>query len=249
MKKNSAKDHFEVQWGRTFFPPKDIQFVIQSKEIWDFAKKLLKKSKTVVDLGAGGGTLLYNVRKVTSADLIAVDFSHEALRQLKMMVPSAKIVIEDITTTSFAEASCDFCLSSMVIEHVDDIKLIKEVHRILMSKGYFLVTTVLRAEWAWYFYKNKDGMTVLEPTHLREYDSLEKFIGMLKEGGFDILKVKTPRIKYPLIDPIFQTIFRVLKNNFCGYFPTTRPMEFVRKISKVPIPGYHAIEIIAQKIK
>ena len=132
MKKNNAEDHFESQWGRTFFPPKDIQFIIQNKEIWDFAKKLLKNSKTVVDLGAGGGTLLYNVRKVTSADLIAVDFSHEALRQLKKMVPSAKIVIEDITATSFGEVSCDFCLSSMVIEHVDDIKLIKEVHRIFL---------------------------------------------------------------------------------------------------------------------
>ena len=249
MEKDIKKNYFETQWGRTFSPPKDVQFVVYSREIWNFAMNLLRDSKTVVDLGAGGGTLLYNVQKITKASLIAVDISNEALRQLRMMVPKAKIVVEDVTATSLNDESCDFCLSSMVIEHVDDNKIIKEVYRILHPGGYFLITSVLKAKGAWYFYKNKDGMTALEPSHLREYTSLEEFIGLLTEGGFKILKVETPRIKFPLVDPLFKTIFRASKSEFWGNLPTTRPMELIRKIARVPIPGYYAIEVVAQKIK
>lgn len=200
-----------------------------------------------MDLGAGGGTLLYNVSRVTKTELIGVDFSEVALLQLKMLVPKAKILKEDVTATSLNNESCDFCLSAMIIEHVDDNKFLKEIHRVLKPGGYLLITTILRSRNAWYFYKDKEGKSVLEPSHLREYASLNSFLKLLNRNGFAVLKAKTPRVKFPLIDPFLKCLFRFLRKDFWAKFPTAKPIEFVRKISRVPIPGYYAIEVISEK--
>ncbi|MBU0477559.1 class I SAM-dependent methyltransferase [bacterium] len=245
---SSEKEHFEVQYKKNaFFSPKEVQFVIYDKKIWSFAKELLRDSKTVADIGAGGGTLLYNISKITTAKLIAVDFSDIAVTYLKRMVPEATILKEDVTETSLGNESLDFVASTMTIEHVDDDKLLKEVRRILKDKGYFLITTVLKTRNAWYFYKDKNGKSVLEPSHLQEYGSLSSFLKLLNKYGFIILKAETPRLKFPLIDPLLKRVFGLFRNDFWNAIPATKPVEFLRKISMFPIPGYYAIEVIAQK--
>lgn len=244
----NAKEHFELQYQRKgFFSPRDIQFLIYDREIWDFAKKLLQNCQTVVDLGAGGGTLLYNVSRVSAARIIAIDFADIAVSFLRKMFPQAVVLKEDVTQTSLADESSDFVMSTMTIEHVDDRKLLREANRILREEGYFLVTTVLRSPKAWYFYKDKQGKSALEPTHLREYGSLAGFLELLNKSGFKVLKAKTPKIKYPLIDPIVKLVFGFFRNKFWNSLPETSAIEFLRKISRIPIPGYCAIEVIAQK--
>jgi len=248
MYASSEKVHFETQYrNKGFFSPKDIQFAIYDKEIWDFAKKILLDSRMVVDLGSGGGTVLYNISKVTAASLTGVDFSDVAATYLKKIVPQATILKEDVTETSLGNGAFDFVVSTMTIEHVDDDKFLKEVVRILKSGGYFFVTTILRTNNAWYFYKDRQGRSVLEPTHLREYSSLDSFLKLLDRYGFTILKAKTPRIKFPLVDPFLKLIFGFFCNEFWNTLPATKPIEFLRKMSRVPIPGYYAIEVIAQK--
>lgn len=248
MHKSTAKKYFEAQYKKNaFFSPKDIQFVIYDKKIWNFAKKVLQNSKKVADLGSGGGTLLYNISKVTTAELIAVDLSELAITYSRKMVPEAAILKEDVTETSLGDESLDFVVSTMTIEHVDDDKFLKEVMRILKGGGYFLVTTILRTRNAWYFYKDSDGNPVLEPSHLREYSSLSSFLKLLNKYEFTTLKAETPRVKYPLIDPMIKLIFGFFRNDFWNTLPATKPIEFLRKISRVPIPGYYAVEVIAQK--
>lgn len=247
MDRDLTKEHFERQWSNTFYPPKDVQFSIYSERIWAFAKGLIKNSKVVVDLGAGGGTLLYNVQKITKAKLVAVDFSDTALSQLKRMVPRAIILKENVTATSLSDESFDFCLSTMVIEHVDEHKFLREIHRILQPRKYLLISSVLRTKNAWYFYKNKEGKSVLEPTHLREYTSPKEFTEMLTKNGFRVLEVETSRIRFPLVDPFLKTVNRSLKSDFWAKFCTSKPIEFLRKITRIPIPGYYAIEVVTQK--
>lgn len=248
MRNRTVKEYFEVQYkDKAFFSPNDIQFAVYDKDIWDFTIRLLRSSKTVVDLGAGGGTLLYNISKVTTAKLIGVDFSDTAVAYLKRKVPKAKIHKEDVMVTSLGNESCDFVVSTMTIEHVDDNTFLKEVYRILSPQGYFLVTTVLRTKNAWYFYKDKYGKTVLEPSHKREYTSVSSLLTLLNENGFTILKTNTPKIKFPLIDPFLKVIFGFIKNNFWNNLPATKLIEFLRKITRIPIPGYYAIEVVAQK--
>ena len=247
LKDKDVKKYFKSQYNKTFYAPRDIQFVVYDKEIWAYVKKLLRRAKNVVDLGAGGGTLLYNVSKATNAELIAIDMTEEAMSMLQKRVPRAKVLTEDILATSLGNKSCDFCLSTMTIEHVDDNKFLKEVFRILQPNGYFLVTSVLKTDNAWYFYKDKKGNSVLEPSHLREYSSIEQFKNLLDSNGFKVLIVKTPRVKFPLIDPLLKLLFRLFNNNFWGELPTTKAGEFLRKMFMVPVPGYYGIEVVAQR--
>ena len=248
VKINNSKDYFEKKCTTNgFFSPKGIAFAIYSKEVWNFAKTLLKKNKVVVDLGAGGATVLYNVLKISQAKLIAIDLSKNALYKVKRSLPQARLLCEDVMATSLKNKSCDFCISTMVIEHVDDTRFLNEVYRILIPGGHFLVTTVLKTGNAWYFHKNIEGRSVLEHSHLREYTTLNSFLTLLQNAGFVVLKAKTPRIKFPLLDPLIKIIFRFTKNETWHNIPATKPIEFLRMVLRVPIPGYYAIEVIAQK--
>lgn len=250
MKKHlrSEKNYFNKEFLKHgFFSPTNIKFVIYSEEIWDLAKRLLSRSKKVVDLGCGGGTVLYNVSQITKAELIGVDFSEEAIYHTSKKVPSAKLLQRDVSSTPLSNNYCDFCISTMVIEHLEsDEDFLDEIERILKPSRYLLISTVLKKKGAWYFYKNKKGERVLEPTHLREYYSLKNFLDLLRKKNFKIVLVKTSKISFPLIDPLIKVVFHS-KSFFWKKLLERRLIEFLRIITRVPIPGYYAIELIAQK--
>jgi 2-polyprenyl-3-methyl-5-hydroxy-6-metoxy-1,4-benzoquinol methylase len=244
----TSQQHFDTQYGRTaFFSPRDVQFALYDKAMWRETKPFLKASRIITDLGAGGGTLLYNIAKITDAELIAVDFSSTVIPQLKEIVPRARILTENVTKTSLGTASCDFVVSTMTIEHVDDRAFIKECGRILSKGGHLLVTSVMKKQGARYFYKDKNGESVLEPSHLREYSSSEDLESLLENNGFCILRTATPRIKFPLLDPLIKFIFAGIGSYRWNRLLTSPIVEFLRLLTRVPIPGYYAIEIFARK--
>jgi len=236
--------YFNTNYGKSFGSPKHIRFVIYDEEIWRLCIKHLEFSRIVVDFGSGGGTLLYNIAKKNEAMLIGIEQADHALAQSLALIPKMKGVKGDILNTALKKESIDFALSTMVIEHVDDNKFISEVHRVLKPRGYFLVTSVLKSSNAWYFYKNESGETVLEPTHLREYKSSLEFESLIKMHGFSIIKSKTPRIRFPLLDPFIKTLVKIF--NFKNLM-TYKPIETIRLATQIPIPGYYAIEVLAQK--
>ena len=139
----------------------------------------------------------------------------------------------------------DFIFSTMVIEHVDDKNFAREVYRTLKPGGYFFVTSVIKGKNAWYFYKNDSGETVLEPSHLKEYKSIRELEDVLKPLGFTIIKSSSPRICFPLLDPIFKLLIKFLGiKNLLEW----KPIELLRLSTQIPIPGYYAAEILAKKI-
>ena len=242
-KLNTAR-YFEGKYQKIYGTPRNICFAVYDRKIWAQCIKLLKHCNVVADFGAGVGTLLYNVSKVTSAKLISIDQAKSALQESKTLIPRLETLNEDILNTSLANNSLDFCLSTMTIEHVDDKKFASEVFRVLKPGGYFFVTSVIKSKNAWYFHKNANGEIVLEPTHLREYKSADEFERLLKSCEFNIIQTKTPRIRFPLLDPLFKAIIHLthLKN-----FLEIKPIEFLRLNSRIPIPGYFAVETLAQK--
>lgn len=223
---------------------KDIRFVVNDEDLWQNCTKHLKQAKVVADFGCGSGTLLYNVAKITNARLIAIEQSDVALQATKNLVPRVETLNEDVLSTSLKNTSIDFALSRMAIEHVDDKKFLSEVYRVLRAGGYFWVVSVVKQNWAWYFYKNAAGETVIEPTHLREYKSVAEFEGLLQANGFSIVKSKLSKVRFSLVDPFlgFLIKFIDIKN-----FLSTKPIEMLRLATMVPIPGYYAVEVLAQK--
>jgi hypothetical protein len=126
----------------------------------------------------------------------------------------------------------------------------REVYRTLKPGGCFFVTSVIKGENAWYFYKNASGETVLEPSHVKEYKSIQDLEDVLKPMGFTIIKSSSPRICFPLVDPFFKLLIKfsgvkkfVRKNNLLE----CKSIEFLRLLTQIPIPGYYAVEILAKK--
>ena len=103
---------------------------------------------------------------------------------------------------------------------------------------------MIKSKNAWYFYKNSTGETVLEPSHLKEYKSIQEFENILKPLGFTIVKSSAPRIRFPLLDPLFKLVIKYAKiKNLIGW----KSIEFLRLLTKIPIPGYFAVEVLAKK--
>jgi SAM-dependent methyltransferase len=167
-----------------------------------------------------------------------------AIIQSKSLIPQLDIIKGDILNTPMKSKSIDFIFSTMVVEHIDDEIFFDKVFRTLRPGGYFFVTSVIKSKNAWYFYKNTAGETVLEPSHLREYKSIQEFENILKPRGFTIIKSSAPRICYPLLDPLLKLVIKFTKiKNLIGW----RSIELLRLLTKIPIPGYFAVEVLAKK--
>ena len=240
-----TEQYFEKQYSNFYGSPKDIRFAIYDHEMWQLCLNRINESHLVADYGSGGGTLLYNVGRFSNAKLLGIEQAGAAIKQSKSLIPQTNIVKGNIMNTPFKNECIDFIFSTMVIEHVDENNFVHEVYRTLKPGGYFFVNSVIKTKNAWYFYKNDSGETVLEPSHLKEYKSIRELEDVLKPLGFTIIKSSSPRICFPLLDPIFKLLIKFLGiKNLLEW----KPIELLRLSTQIPIPGYYAAEILAKKI-
>jgi 2-polyprenyl-3-methyl-5-hydroxy-6-metoxy-1,4-benzoquinol methylase len=240
------EEHFKKQYGKLHGSPKDIRFVIYDEKMWRLCLKNIKQADLVVDYGSGGGTLLYNVAQFSKARLLGIELTELAIMQSKNLISGLNVVKGNIMQNPLRNECIDFAFSTMVIEHVDDKKFVEEVYRTLKPGGYLFVTSVIKTKNAWYFYKNKAGETVLEPSHLKEYKSIQEFESVLKSQGFAIVKSSSPQIRYPLLDPLFKCFVEFIGiKNLIGW----KSIEMLRLLTQIPIPGYFAAEVLAKKTK
>ena len=132
---------------------------------------------------------------------------------MKKCCPFAEGFVGDVEKLDHIQDNTfDIAISSQVIEHVsNDVRMLKEVFRILKPNGYFYVSTVIKKWYGfWIYWKN--GFK-LDPTHVREYGSSEEFLRLLKESGFKIIKYKVYNVTYPLIDLMIRALiaFKIIK--------------------------------------
>lgn len=246
-----TQEHFDCEYTKTFDPPKDVSFIFYNKKTWEKVRSLIPCVKICADFGCGGGTLLYNIALVSkdhSVKLIGIDFSIIAIRQAKNLVPLADFLYTDIFEAPLRPCSCDLILSTMTIEHVDDRAFLREVRSVLRPSGYFVVTSVLKTSFGWYYLKNDNGESVLELSHLREYRSEAEFRKLLENEGFKVLLCETARIRFPVIDPIFKFLMNKTGWSFLRHTTSSTIGNFLRKLTRFPVPGYYAIEAVCQKI-
>lgn len=244
-------EHFDIEYSKTFNPPKDISFIFYNKKTWQTVRNLIPAANCCVDFGSGGGTLLYNVAdqlKDRDCLLIGVDFSIRAIKQAKNFVPRANFLCAKILETPIERESCDLALSTMTIEHIDDQAFLREMHSVLKRGGYLVVTSVLKTAFGWYYLKNSKGESVLELSHLREYASEAEFRALLELAGFQVMQCETARIRFPLVDPILKILMNRMGWSFLRHSTSSSLGNWIRKITRVPVPGYYAIEAVCRKV-
>lgn len=211
-------------------------------EIPSLARRLVQNVPAggrVLDVGCGDGSLLDALAgQRKDLELAGVDISPERLSFLRSARPSIHAEVDDAQTlATVADASIDVLLSSQVIEHVDDLRMLGSVHRVLKPGGRAYLSTVWKKEWAWYFHRAGDKWA-LDPTHLREYTLDEQLIGLVRDVGLRCeSEMKTP-IAYPLIDPIVRRAFRGKR------LPGV--LSALRKV-RVPILGFYLWELVLHK--
>jgi len=233
------------------YSEKHIHFIDFSvPEMLESLLEGLNKSYSLIDLGCGDGRVLYALYSKglfkNASRIAGVDISEERIKRLKKFCPFAEGIVADVCDLKqIQNNSFDVATSSQVIEHVlNDSKMLKEVYRILKPNGYFYVSTVIKKWYGFWIYWNKGFK--LDPTHVREYKSEQEFLNLLKENGFKIVKYRTEKVKYSIMDLIIRFFIKAgLIKPPPDFYQKHELLRKLRKI-KMPVAGYRTIEVVGK---
>ncbi len=149
------------------------------------------QSGTYLDLGAGDGAILRSAYDAGLLDrfreIVAVDVSQERVaRMQRENFARARCLVADAGDLRLDDASIDFVFSHQVIEHVpSDDGMASEIARVLKPGGAAFVTSVAKRPYGWYFYRC-GGKWRLDPTHVREYDSVADLAATFARHGLRV---------------------------------------------------------------
>ena len=99
------------------------------------------------------------------------------------------------------------------------------------------MTTVFKRRWAWYFRK-RDGTSVLDTSHLREYTDLGAFRSLVTSSGLRIAALERRLLWFP------SSIRSCSAPG--GRLASHRHTLRALRAAKVPIPGYYSLEVVLE---
>ncbi|HET8968576.1 MAG TPA: class I SAM-dependent methyltransferase [Gaiellaceae bacterium] len=208
------------------------------------ARSLPPGPLTLADLGCGDGPLFAALERAGFIDpakpVYAVDLEPARLARVSARFPWIHTVAASADAVpDIPSGSLEAAISTMVMEHVPDERAyLAEIHRVLRPGGRAYLTTVFKKPWAWYFRK-RDGESVLDTSHLREYTDLPAFRERVASAGLRIVALERRMLWFPLLDPL---LFR-----FGVGLASKRRTLCALRAPKVPIPGYYALELVVER--
>lgn len=243
---SSTDLYWEKRYQRDFHIQLDWRWAIYSSKVWRTFLGLVSRGSRGLDLGAGGGNLT-RVLLASGCRCHAIELSVGGVSTMRASIPAGYIIQGNTLHIPVGEGCVDFVVSSMVIEHVDDARMASECFRVLRPGGIGMITSVLRKWYGWYWRRNHAGEMVMDETHLREYRSIAQFSEVFSKAGFEVVFCEAPPIRFGLIDPVFKLLYRFFPSEYLRGFPSTRLGNALRLVSRCPVPGYSAVEIIVRK--
>lgn len=213
----------------------------------DLLRKYLDsvKHRTLLDCGCGDGALLYTLKQqgyFGGKQIFGIDISPKSIELVKKIDNKIQAYVDSAETLKKIKPnSIDFFISTHVIEHVDDRKMLKTVGSVVKKGGIVYLGTVFKKWYGWY-YNRRNGKWVMDMTHLREYTLDAELMDLIDRKVFSILETKKSLIFFPAVDFVARRLF--IRNR--KLFSENRMLKFLRKL-KVPVPGYYNWEIVLQK--
>ena len=207
----------------------------------------------LLDLGAGDGNLLVSLRAKGLLDgfekVVAVDLSEQRCERLRQYTDFTVICGNATSIPELLDGSFDFVLCTQVIEHVDEQALLREIFRLLRPGGVAYIASVIKHPYGWWYYKNAEGKWSLDPTHLREYASVEQYEGVIKSGGFSIVETVAAPLKLSIIEFLLRRVVAplVTLKDIHSFFVKYPAADWVRRNFNIRPPGYDIVETIAKK--
>ena len=224
--------------------------LVLSRSAWNFISPLVRNAAVILDVGCGTGTLIYNIGKQIKPNTIAVGLEMQRRRcEMALLKTQGEFICADALHMPFANETVSMVLSTMVIEHVDDETLLREVSRALKDGGFLVLTTVVRGEEANYFYKDEEGRSLLAPDHIREYDSGQEVLQLIKSYGFVTRASVIYPFKLSLPTAFLSILYRLFPNKILEILATTDLVSTLRTKLTISVPRYFIVEVVMQKIR
>ena len=198
----------------------------------------------LADLGCGDGPLFAALSRegliAASHPVYAVDLEAARLARVSDRFPWIRTLVASADAVpDIVDAGLDAVISTMVMEHVpDEHAYLAEIQRMLRPGGRAYVTTVFKQPWAWYFRK-RNGESVLDTSHLREYTDLDRVRELVANAELRILAMKRSRMWFPLLDPLLFRVGHRLRSH--------HKLLHRLRAAKVPIPGYQVLELVVER--
>jgi len=202
--------------------------------------------KTILDCGCGDGSLLYALNKagyLKNKRVSAVDISHSRVEFVKALDIKVNACVDNAEALDTVKGdSIDLLMTTQVIEHVDDVKMVSSIERVVRRGGIVYVYTVFKMWYGWYFYRS-NGRWVLDPTHLREYSSDSELLRLFDPQKFKLLKNVKRLQWFPIADFVLKRIGvnNIVRNRDSALW------KFAR-LWRVPVLGYYEWELIFKKL-
>jgi SAM-dependent methyltransferase len=204
----------------------------------------------IADLGCGDGATLAALerRRLVEASF-AIDVSPERVAAAEQAVPGAIGIVASASATGLPDASVDGVVCSQVIEHMpDDRELAPELARILRPGGWLYVGSVLRRRRAFWLYK-VDDVRRLDPTHVREYASLDELLATLAHPELRVERTRVGRFRFPLSDLALRALARsgVISHERAASVYREHPaLARLRALAIAP-PGFRMLEVAGSR--
>lgn len=218
-----------------------------------FLEAVAGRRGAYADVGAGDGgqirSALDHGLLSGFSRIIAVDISAERVARMKKLLPEVEGVVADAQSLPFADGSIDFIFSSQVIEHVpDDFAMAREIARVLAPGGTAVVGSALRLRGAWYFYRC-NGKWVLDPTHVREYESVEQYSAVFAKADLAVESIAVEPIRYALSDLFIRSMLaaRLVRAESAASLYRRLPVLAAVRSWRVCVPRYRHIFVALKK--
>ena len=240
------------------YSKKHVQFYDEGHHILvEFGLALVKEifgKPSILDLGCGDGRLLFALNKKgllnNVNEIVGVDISEKRIDRMTKELPLVKGVVSDAINVKCCPSShFNYIICSQLIEHVeDDDALVVEIKRLLRSGGLAYISSVIKSWYGVYFYFS-NGSFRLDPTHVREYKSVDEFVGMIAGKGFEAVHVNTHQVMFPLLDLTIRLFVKFgLMEPDVSFFQKHKFLSKIRKLL-IPVVGYKSVEVLAKKIE
>jgi len=209
---------------------------------------------SVVDLGCGDGRILFSLQQnrllSNATKIVGVDLSPERIENFRKTVKSFLGIVSDVCyVKELRERQFDCIICNQVIEHIpEDHSLIREMSRLLKDDGVVYISSIIKMWYGVWIYRAK-GSFRLDPTHVREYSSKEEFINLIEENGLKVFDCNVSKTWFPLLDIVIRTLIKlelIETSKARNIYIRTPWVEIFRKL-KIPIFGYHTIEVLCKK--
>ena len=208
-------------------------------------KHLPSRQLSLMDFGCGDGPWFHILSQNgfigEREPVYAIDEQKQRLDRIKQRFP----LIHTIQTNGGAvsqvtDATIDFVISTMVLEHVEnELEFLNEISRVLKKGGKAYITTVFKKKNARYF-RRRNGEYVLDVSHLREYTDLKDIEKLCNNAdSMNISELQLTPMWFPVLDPL---LFRLapqlqLSQNIIRWL----------RIPKIRIPRYFELELVLEK--